>query len=108
VEKYNGDTQAAEEYLRAYWGEDFEANAESYQLEDVFAGRYHGSGEDYTDDIEAYLGKVIRSGPEALRGCVPVDEELASLLQKLVDKFTFSGVDHSWTKMCYYYDHLGN
>jgi len=108
LEKYNGDTQAAEEYLRAYWGEDFEANAESYQLEDVFAGRYHGSGEDYTDDIEAYLGKVIRSGPEALRGCVPVDEELASLLQKLVDKFTFSGVDHSWTKMCYYYDHLGN
>lgn len=108
LEKYDGDVQAAEDYLRAYWAEDFEANAESYQLGDVFAGRYHGKGEDYTDDIEAFLDDVITSGPEELRGCVPVTQELAELLQKLVDKYTFGGVDHSWTKLCYYYDHLGN
>ena len=40
-------------------------------------------------------------------GCVEVDAELAELLQKLMDKYTFAGVDHSWTKLCYYYDYLG-
>ena len=24
----------------------------------------------------------------------------------LMDKFTFEGVDHSWTKLCYYYKHF--
>ena len=28
-------------------------------------------------------------------------------LQMLMDKYTFSGVDHSWTKLCYYYDYIG-
>jgi ethanolamine transporter len=32
---------------------------------------------------------------------------LAQLLQMLMDKFTFAGVENSWTKLCYYYDHLG-
>ena len=34
-------------------------------------------------------------------------EELAKLLQMLVDKYSFSGVENSWTKLCYYYDYLG-
>ena len=36
-----------------------------------------------------------------------VDEALAALLQALMDKYTFNGVDFSWAKLCYYYQHLG-
>ena len=46
------------------------------------------------------------TAPE-LEGCVPVDARLAELLQALMDKYTFSGVDYSWAKLCYYYQHLG-
>jgi len=35
-------------------------------------------------------------------GCVVVDAELSIWLQLLMDKYTFGGVDHSWTKLCYY------
>ncbi len=103
----DNDPEKADEYLRTYWGEDYETLAEEYQLEDVFAGKYHGSGEDYTEAISAYLDRMITSGASERRGCVVVTEELAQLLQMLMDKFTFQGVDHSWTKLCYYYDYLG-
>ena len=33
-------------------------------------------------------------------------EELGELLQTLMDKFTFQGVEQSWLKVCYYYDSL--
>ena len=46
------------------------------------------------------------NNPE-LHGCVLVNEELATILQAIMDKFTFEGVDHSWTKLCYYYKHIG-
>ena len=107
LEKFDGDEKAADDYLRQQWGEEYDANAEAYQLEDVFMGRYHGRGEDLTEAISAYLDKMITSGPQERIGCVPVDAELAEILQKLMDKYTFSGVDYSWTKLCYYYDHLG-
>ena len=42
-----------------------------------------------------------------LEGCVPVDARLAELLQTLMDKYTFAGVDDSWAKLCYYYQHMG-
>ena len=102
-----GSEEAAVEYLKAYWGEDYDAYAEEYLLEEVLAGKYHGHGEDYTDDIREFLDDIITSGPEELHGCVVVTRELAELLQLLVDKYTFSGVENSWTKLCYYYDHLG-
>ena len=107
LEKYDGDQAKANAYLKDYWGEDYDANAREYQLEEVFAGIYHGRGEDHTDEIRGYLKKMITTGPEELRGCVPMDERLAELLQMLMDKYTFAGVDHSWTKVCYYYEHLG-
>ena len=107
LEKYNGDVEATDEALRALWGEDYDAMAEEYQLKDVYAGRYHGRGEDYTEEIRAYLDDIITTGPEERRGCVVVTEDLAELLQQLLDKYTFSGVENSWTKMCYYYDYLG-
>ena len=107
LQKFNNDVEATDAYLRQYWGEDYDTNAESYQLADVFEGRYHGRGEDYTQEMRSYLDQMITTGPEELRGCVVVTERLAELLQLLMDKYTFSGVDHSWTKLCYYYQHIG-
>lgn len=105
LEKYNYDTDAADAYLRGYWGEEYEKNAQEYLLEDVFAGKYHGRGQDYTEEMRGYLKKMISSG--ATKGCVEVDARLAELLQMVMDKYTFAGVDHSWTKLCYYIDHMG-
>ena len=34
-------------------------------------------------------------------------DERVDILQKLMDKYTFAGVDQSWLKLCYYYDYLG-
>ena len=107
LEQNNFDTTATEEYLKAMWGEDFDAYALEYQLDDVFAGRYHGRGEDLTEEIKSYLDKVITTGSEELRGCVEVDGRLAEILQLLMEKYTFENVDCSWPKLCYYYDYLG-
>jgi hypothetical protein len=107
LERYDGDVQAAEEYLHTLWGEDYDFYAQEYQLKDVFAGRYHGIGQDYTAHIAAYLEQIITTGPAERHGCVVVTEELAEILQMLMDKYTFAGVEHSWTKLCYYYDHIG-
>lgn len=63
---------------------------------------------DYSSIIEKYVLLMLdeEEYPER-QGCVVVTEELAGVLQMLMDKFTFPGVDHSWTKVCYYYDYLG-
>ena len=101
--------------LEELWGDEFEANWEFYQMDDIIEGIYHGNGVDYTEDMRAYLDKIEdgtngENGdiiyPER-QGCVPVDAELAVMLQALMDKFTFAGVDNSWTKLCYYYNSLG-
>lgn len=102
-----GDREKAIEYLKATWGEDFEANAEFFQMEEVLDGKYHGTGEDLTDEISAYLDDIITSGPKERIGCVVVTEELAEILTLLMEKYTFENVDHPWTKLCYFYDHLG-
>lgn len=107
LEKHGGDIEATDAYLREMWGDEYDAYAESYQLKDVFAGRFHGKGEDLTDEISAYLDKIITSGPKEMQGCVAVDEHLAEILQKIMDKYTFEDVDDSWIKMCYYYETLG-
>lgn len=105
--KQNGnDVAKTEEYLKKLWGDDYESNAELYQIEDIFAGRYHGDGEDLTDEITAYIKKADNSGSER-DGCVEVDERLAEILQMLMDKYTFEDVENSWLKLCYYYDYLG-
>ena len=63
---------------------------------------------DYSDIIEKYVDLMLdeENYPER-QGCVAVTKELADVLQMLMDKFTFPGIDHSWTKVCYYYDYLG-
>ena len=101
--------------LKELWGDNFDANWEMYQMDDIIKGKYHGKGDtDYTEQVRAYLSKLDDGTdgtssavifPER-QGCVPVDAELAVFLQALMDKFTFEGVEHSWTKLCYYYKTL--
>ncbi len=106
LKQNDNDIEKTKEYLKELWGEEYEANVAFYQLDDVFAGEYHGKGEDYSEEIRSYADKMDRSGTE-LDGCVIVDERLAEILQKLMDKYTFEGVDNAWLKVCYYYDYLG-
>ena len=106
MEKYPENTR---EKLQELWGESFEEYAAEYKLDEVLAGTYHGSGDDMTEIARKYAETVLPGSEDApeLEGCVPVNAELADALQKLMDKYTFAGVDHSWTKLCFYYQHLG-
>ena len=105
--KYNNDIEATKAYLKDAWGADYDENAKAYQIDDVFAGKYHGNGPDLTAQISKYLSKMYTGSAKERVGCVEVDAELAELLQMLMDKYTFAGVDYSWKKLCYYYDYLG-
>ncbi len=53
----------------------------------------------------ATLGETIDANDERI-GCVIVTAEVAELLQKLVDKYSFSGIENSWTKLCYYHQYF--
>lgn len=94
--------------LKAEWGEFYDEYYESYKVDDVLAGIYHGGGEDYSEIIKEYA-KLISEDPAhpERNGCVAVDAKLAEVLQALMDKYTFKDVDHSWTKVCYYYRYVG-
>ena len=94
-----------ESCMQEVWGEDFDYYWDYFEVEDVLDGYYHGTGKDYTELMTDYADNMIKSGD--LDGCVAVDEDLAEALQLLMDKYTFEGVEHSWIKLCYYYDHLG-
>ena len=107
LNKNGGDAEKAKEEMKTAWGEDYEYYYEEYKVDEVLASKYHGKGEDYTEEIKTYLDDIITTGSEEARGCVVVTERLAELLQLLMDKYTFENVDHSWTKLCYYYDYLG-
>ena len=107
LEANNNDKDAAIAYLKETWGEDYDTYAEEYKLEDVFAGRYHGSGKDYTSEIQKYVSQIDKSSNKERNGCVVATKELTDILQLLMDKYTFENVDNSWTKLCYYYDYLG-
>lgn len=107
MKTHGNDVEATDAYLRETWGEDYDAKAAEYQLTDVFAGKYHGKGEDLTEEIRAYSSKMYSGAAKERVGCVAVDARLAEILQMLMDKYSFKDVDHSWTKLCYYYDHLG-
>ena len=57
------------------------------------------------EGYNATLGEYIDADDERI-GCVIVTEEVAQLLQKLVDKYSFSGIENSWTKLCYYHQYF--
>ena len=105
LEELGGDVNACREYYKNLWGDSYAEWEAIYKLEEVLAGKYHGAGEDLTDEINAYVQKMIAYSSDApeLEGCVPVDEELGEILQALMDKYSLSGVKNSWTKLCYYY-----
>ncbi len=106
-DKNNYDADATKTELKSVWGEDYDDYYILYQVEDVLAGKYHGTGEDLTDAISAYLDDIIKDGHEEREGCVVVTKELAELLQMIMDKYTFENVEYSWLKLCYYYDYIG-
>ncbi len=106
LQKYDFDVEATDAYLRELWGSEYDAYAEIYQLEDVYQGKYHGKGEDLTEEMRTYLDDIITKNDETW-GCVLVTERLAEILQMLMDKYTFENVEDSWLKMCYYYQYLG-
>lgn len=101
------DKEATINYLKETWDTKYDDYCETYQVEDVLAGRYHGTGKDCTEEIRKYISQVDNSANVERNGCVLATKELTDLLQMLMDKYTFSGVEHSWTKLCYYYDYLG-
>lgn len=57
---------------------------------------------DATAKVLAYVEKMYSGENEERKGCVPVTEELANILQALADCYTFK-VTNSWVKFCYYY-----
>ncbi len=105
IEMYDGDREKVEEALQSHWTESYYEENQQI-IEDVFEGKYHGSGEDLTAKIEYYRdNKMIKSGE--LQGMVPVDKELAEILDGLVHDYIFPNVVNGWVKFCYYYDTLG-
>ncbi len=94
--------------LKTEWGEHYDEYYEIYKVDDVVKGIYHGGGEDYSAAIKEYAALAVDTPETPERsGCVPVDAKLAQILQALMDKYTFEDVDHSWTKVCYYYKYIG-
>ena len=100
-------TNYTEAQLRELWGGQYDALYAEYQMDDIKHGVYHGTGKDMTALAESYYAKIITEGDDInIKGCVEVNEELADLLQKLMDKYTFANVENSWVKLCYYYEHI--
>lgn len=121
-----GGVEECDKYLRNFWGEDYAEYAEIYKVEEVYdtylnGGNYHGTGTNYTDTIKKYIDKIIVEGyNEQLGeeisaidkriGCVVVTEELAEILQLIMNKYTFMNgtgdkqtpIENSWAKLCYY------
>jgi hypothetical protein len=96
------------EQLKLEWGEFYEEYYQTYKVDEVIAGIYHGGGDDYSSVIKEYASQAVDNPEHPERsGCVPVDAKLAEILQALMNKYTFDDVDHSWTKVCYYYQYIG-
>ena len=64
---------------------------------------------DIDDTLEAAsLGaSIICELCQGLQQADDMQSRLAELLQTLMDKYTFAGVENSWAKLCYYYQHMG-
>ncbi len=81
---------------------------ETYKLDEVAKGIYHGEAGDMTATVREYI-ENRDDGSEAVerQGCVAVTRELSEILSKLFSKYVFENVEHDWLKFCYYYDQLG-
>ena len=96
-----------DEWLHNYFGAEYDEKWAYYQMDDVKAGKWHGEAKDYTADMLAYVELLLDEPdhPEC-QGCIAVDAELAKILQLLMDRETFEGVENSWVKLAYYYEEL--
>ena len=108
MKELDNDYEAVVQYMltEAVMDLNTEEEVRAY-VREVFNGDYHGEHGDLTDEIKGYVSKMYNGSKTERIGCVAVDARLAEILQLLMDKYTFAGVDHSWTKLCYYYDYLG-
>lgn len=107
-EKYHGYVVDGEYFSSGYvYITDFDTGETIMELQKAPLGAELAP--DYTALIEKYEELVHNSETEFVerQGCVAVTKELAEALQMLMDKFTFEGVENSWTKLCYYYNYLG-
>lgn len=115
IRQHDGSTKEADKYLKNLWGADYERKADEYKLSEIYNGIYHGEGKDFTDEMRGYINRVIKVGDtlpdgtviaegDVRIGTVLVDARLGELLQLLMDKEVFNGVETSWRKLCYY-DH---
>lgn len=96
------DRESCIKDLKAYYSDSYPEQ----QVTEVFNGIYHGmaGGKDYTARVkEIFEAGMIKESGET-NGCILVDAELAELLQLVMDKYTFVGVETSWRKLCFYYD----
>ena len=105
LKELGGNVDACRAYYTQIWGDDYAEWEAIYKLDEVLAGIYHGGGTDRKSEILEYVNKMLTASdaPAELEGCVKVDAALANLLQALMDKYSLEGVNHSWTKLCYYY-----
>jgi peroxiredoxin len=94
-----------EAQLKELWGAQYNELYAEYQMDDIKHGVFHGNGKDMTALARSYYEQIITEGDDInVKGCVEVNEELAQLLQQLMDKYTFANVENSWVKLCYFYD----
>lgn len=64
-------------------------------------------GTDYTATIKQYINQKMIIDDGDTFGTIPVDETLMLILQGLMDKYSFAGVENSWLKLCYYFHSYG-
>lgn len=74
-------------------GMDYTAKAREIYAKRIVAG------------YNSQLGEYIAADDERI-GCVVVTDEVAQLLQMIMDKYTFAGIENSWTKLCYYHQYF--
>lgn len=85
----------------------FKDYMEHYRIDDVINRIYHGNATDYSKLIITYIAKMDSGNEDVQRqGCVAVDEQLATMLQCIIDKYHFQNVKGGWRKFCYYYQAL--
>ena len=65
------------------------------------------NGIDYTSIVNKYINNQMIIDDGETFGTIPVDQTLMLILQGLMDKYTFPGVNNSWLKLCYYFHHYG-
>lgn len=80
---------------------DFKTHGQNLELVYLFG--------EYRETIRNYVENKMLNEPDypERQGCIPVSEELATILQQVMDTAVFEDVYQSWLKLCYYYDSLG-